>query len=119
MPIYWRIYRTFMLWQFEITVYKSTPEQVLDKCSKCISYTCKRSSEETFAFCYYIPMRNRVFTLSHYVSIKTKYRIRLDAEADMIFSYRLSHQTLKVFLLFCKLILHIKYFKFVILNIIL
>ena len=42
--------------KFEITIPKSTPEQVLNKCSKCISCTCKRSSEEMFAFCNYLAM---------------------------------------------------------------
>ena len=35
---------------------KSIPEQRLNKCSKCISYTCIISSEETFAFGNYLPM---------------------------------------------------------------
>ena len=35
---------------------QSTPQQVLDKCLKCISYTCKRSPKEIFAFCNYLPV---------------------------------------------------------------
>ena len=57
--------------KFEITIHKSTPEKVLDKCSKCISYTWKESSKKHLPFA---TTCRRETGFSHYMSTKKSQR---------------------------------------------
>ena len=48
--MYGRIYQTFKEWQFEITIQKSTPQQVLDKCSNAYTTLAREALKKLLAF---------------------------------------------------------------------